>query len=217
MERQIYSSTSEEHGIAALKDSDRFIYSVGVSTGGIAEARMAKTSATRKIIATTLDREGAKFAEKQWKDAGLLDQIAIKIEDVSAPLPYPHEHFDFIYARLVLHYLPKPSLKRALEELYRILKKEGRLFVVVRSDESLEIKKNSIFDPSTGMTTYTSQGHSYSRYFHTPESIQAYLVASGFQIQHVKIYEEQLCTDFHRTLPSEQIDVLIEVLATKSF
>lgn len=216
--KQTYPSISEEHGIAALKESDRLIYSIGVSTGGVAEARMANASVDRKIIATTIDSEGAQFVEKQWEEVGLLDQMTIKVEDVSSPLPYPNGYFDFVYARLVLHYLPKDSLKRALDELYRILKANGRLFVVVRSAESFEVKdKNSTFDPATRMTTYTSQGRSYSRHFHTQESIQAFLTASGFQIQHVKMYEEQLCVDFHRTVLSEHIDLLIEVLASKSF
>ena len=212
MKKQAYPSISEDNGIAALTDRDQCVYSVGISTGGVAEMRMAALSPTRHIIATTLDHEGAKYAQRQCSSA----QIEIKVEDVAAPLPYPNEYFDFVYARLVLHYLPRNSLVRALAELYRVLKTSGKLFVVVRSADCLEAKdKSSIFDPHTGMTTYISNGNSYSRYFHTEESIQSFLISSGFRIERINTYEEQLCVDFHRTQLSPQTDVLIEVLASK--
>ena len=210
-------SISEDNGIATITDCDQLIYSVGMSTGGAAEMRMAVASPTRSIIATTLDQEGAAFAHKQCEGAKLLNQIEIKVEDVTDPLPYPNELFDFVYARLVLHYLPKDSLICALAELYRVLKPSGKLFVVVRSTDCVEAgDKSSALDPHTEMTTYTSNGNSYSRYFHTEESIQGFLVSAGFYIEHVKTYEEQLCVDFHRTQPSPQTDVLVEVLASKT-
>lgn len=212
----MYPSVSEDNGIAALVNSDQRVYSVGVSTGAIAEMRMATASSTRRIIATTIDGEGAKFCQKQIEEAGFLNQIEIKLEDVSSPLPYPNAYFDFIYARLVLHYLPKNNLIQALTELHRALKTGSKLFVVVRSTDCFEAKDNhSIFDLDTGMTAYTSNDNSYSRYFHTKESIQNFLVSAGFHIEYVKTYEEQLCVDFYRTQLSEQMDVLIEVLASK--
>ena len=100
-------SLSENHGLAILSDKDRRIYSVGISTGGLAEIRMARKNPKCQIIATTLDKEGAEFARKKVQEALLSQQINVRIEDVAKPIPYPNEYFDFIYARLVLHYLPK--------------------------------------------------------------------------------------------------------------
>src|ERR1700722_12140261 len=205
----MHSSISENNGLAALAGDDQRIYSVGISTGGVAEMRMAEASPARHIIATTIDREGARFAQEQVKVVGLQNQIEIKLEDVAAPLAYPEGYFDFIYARLVLHYLPRNSLKGALGDLYRVLKPRGRLFVVVRSTDCMEAKsKDSVLDPETGMRTYTSNGQSYSRFFHSSESIQDYLASAGFQIMHIKAYPEQLCVDFQRTQPSKQVDAL---------
>lgn len=200
-----------------LSDEDRRIYSVGISTGGIAEMRMAASNAKRHIIATTIDPDGALFAEQQIEHAGLVSQIEIRMEDVAKPLSYADGYFDFIYARLVLHYLPKDALLGALNELFRILRPGGRIFVVVRSEECPEARgQNAILDVNTGMTTYISHGHSFSRYFHTEESIQQHLKAAGFQIKQVKSYKEQLCVDFQRLQLAAQVDVLIEVLAAKS-
>lgn len=207
-------SISEDNGIKILTQEDRNIYSVGISTGGVAEIRMVANNLERHVTATTIDPEGAEFAKNQVSKLGLLHQIHIKIEDVTKSLPYRNEHFDYIYARLVLHYLPRSALQCALKELHRILKIDGKLFVVIRSVDCLEAhSKNSTFDSDTGLTTYFSDGNSYSRYFHSEESIQCYLKSAGFSIKHIDSYNEQLCIDFQRTKLSKQIDTLIEVLA----
>lgn len=210
-------SISEDNGIAFLKPDDLKVYSVGISTGGHAEIRMAKLNSSRSIIATTIDREGAKFAESTIEEKGLSKQIIVKIEDVSTPLSYADHSFDFCYARLVLHYLSKIELKRALDELNRILKAYGRLFIVVRSAECLAAKSpNALYDPLTGFTTSESSGIIYRRYFHTEDSIRKHLMSSKFSISHIKSYDEHLCEDFQRTKLSAYPDALIEVLATKS-
>jgi predicted SAM-dependent methyltransferase len=210
-------SISENNGLESLTDEDLVIYSVGISTGGSAEMRMAMAHPSCHIMATTIDVKGAQFANKHIEEAGLLDRIEVKIEDVSKPLCYPDEFFDFIYARLVLHYLSRKALIQTLNELHRVLKPSGRIFVVVRSSDCLEAKsEDATFDPETQMTTYSSNGNTYKRYFHTEESIQNHLIAAGFSILQVKKYEELLCIDFERLQPASQADTLIEVLASKA-
>lgn len=209
-------SISERNGINFLSPTDKKVYSVGISTGGLAEIKMARSDRKRHIIATTVDLAGAEYAKQCIRESGLSDQIEVKIEDVSQPLPYPDCHFDYLYARLVLHYLDKDALTSALTELYRILQTEGKLFIVVRSVDCVEASdKAARFDALTGLTTYSSGGKSYSRYFHSKESIKNSLSLAGFAIEHMDAYQEQLCVDFHRTQLSSQIDSLIEVLATK--
>lgn len=209
-------SISERNGISFLSPSDKKIYSVGISTGGLAEIRMAQSDSRRHIIATTIDSTGAEYAKQRIQESGFSDQIEVKIEDVSQSLPYPNRHFDYIYARLVLHYLAKDALTSALTELFRVLRTEGKIFIVVRSVDCLEASdKAAKFNELTGLTTYTSGGKSYSRYFHSQESIKRYLSLTGFSVKHMDAYKEQLCVDFHRTQFSSQIDSLIEVLAIK--
>lgn len=209
-------SISEENGIKVLTNDDKKIYSVGISTGGIAEIRMATNHAECHIIATTIDAKGAEFAKVQVNKSGLGNRIEVKIEDVSKVLPYPEEYFDYIYARLVLHYLPRSALQSTLKELHRVLRTNGKFFVVVRSIDCPEAHdKDAKIDADNGLTTYSSGGNSYSRYFHTEDSIQNYLTLAGFSIKHIDSYTEQLCIDFERTIPAKQIDSLIEVLAIK--
>ena len=209
-------SISERNGINFLSRKDKKIYSVGISTGGLAEIKMAQSDKHKHIIATTVDTVGAEYAKQRIRELGFSNQIEVKIEDVSQPLPYPNCHFDYIYARLILHYLAKDALTSALTELYRVLRIEGKLFIVVRSVDCLEASdKAGKFDALTGLTTYSSEGKSYSRYFHSQESIKEHLSLAGFAVKHMDAYQEQLCADFQRTKPSSQIDSLIEVVAVK--
>lgn len=209
-------SISEKNGIELLSAADKKIYSVGISTSGLAEIKMAQSDKQRHIIATTIDETGAKYAKDRIEEIGLSAQIEIKIEDVSQPLHYSDGYFDYIYARLVLHYLPKNALTDALKELYRILRKNGKMFVVVRSIDCPEAQDTTVkLDASTGLTTYPSGGKFYSRYFHSQESIKHHLSLSGFIIKDINSYQEQLCIDFERTQLSSHIDHLIEVLAEK--
>jgi ubiquinone/menaquinone biosynthesis C-methylase UbiE len=219
----IPASISEDNGLATLTDDDLEIYSVGMSTGGVAEIRMARANPKRQIMATTIDEEGVAVAKKHITKNGLERQIETKLEDVSQPLMYKDNAFDYVYARLVLHYLPEQDLVKALAELHRILKPGGRLFVVVRSTQSSPVKReDSAFDPVTHLTTFsytdetTGKKKFPRRFFHTEESISKYVRDAGFNIQYVKSYDEDLFVDFMRTIKSPEQDNVIELLAVKS-
>jgi ubiquinone/menaquinone biosynthesis C-methylase UbiE len=218
----IKASISEDHGIAALTDNDLNVLSVGISTGGVAEIRMAEANPQRHVTATTIDEKGVDFAKKYIAEKHLENQIEAKLEDVSEPLPYADGVFDFIYARLVLHYLPKAKLASTLAELHRVLKQGGRLYVVVRSTDCPDAKRPDIqFDPETNLTSCsfidekTGRTVSYSRFFHSVESISQYTTQAGFDIEYTKAYDEQLYIDFMRTELSPLADNVIELLATK--
>jgi ubiquinone/menaquinone biosynthesis C-methylase UbiE len=215
------SSTSEDNGLAVLTDNDLTIYSVGISTGGVAEIRMAQTNPRRQIIATTIDAVGADFAEQQIAKAGYGQQIETKLEDVAKPLPYPDNTFDYVYARLVLHYLTEQELICALAEQHRILKPAGKLFVVVRSTKCPNaLQDNNTFDPITHLTAYTYTNKTgekklLRRFFHTEESIGDYVRDAGFSMRYIKSYDEQLFSDFEREIQATDIDNVIELLAVK--
>jgi|688.fasta_scaffold11209_2 SAM-dependent methyltransferase len=213
----MFNSISENRGIAALTPHDLKVYSVGISTGGSAEIRMAEQNSRRHIVATTIDPEGIRFARQRIEEKKLSNQIEVKLENVTTPLPYENGWFDFIYARLILHYLPKNQLENALKELHRILNVRGRMFIVVRSTDCPKANcKTSTLDPTTGLTTYKdNHGISYTRYFHSEESMTNYLLKADFQPYRIKNYQEQICVDFQRTQLSTHVDSLLEVLALK--
>ena len=201
--------------------NDLDVYSVGISTRGVAEVRMAQANPKSHIIATSIDPSGLQVAEQYIKARNFESRITLKLEDVSGHLSYHDDTFDFIYARLILHYLSKSDLINTLGELYRVTRSGGRIFAVVRSVESHDAKRpNATTDAKTMLTTYTFTNpvtgtEQASRYFHTEDSIKSYLQQAGFTPNYVKTITEQIYLDFARTQPASQPDRVIEVLATK--
>lgn len=93
--------------------------------------------------------------------------------------------------------------------------------MVVRSTKCPDAMRDDVtFDPETNLTscTYsdkeTGKTYSYSRFFHTEESISEYVAEAGFQIVYVKSYDEHLFVDFKRTELSPKTDNVIELLAS---
>jgi cyclopropane fatty-acyl-phospholipid synthase-like methyltransferase len=210
---------SEADGLRALEACGALnVYSVGVSTAGEAEIRMAHANPARHILATTIDEAGLRQVGDNITAAGLNDQITTKLEDVTADLPYSDGHFDFIYARLVLHYLDRNQLEHALANLYRVAAAGCQLYVVVRSTNSEHYRDPIRHDHKTGMTTYhNGKGEEESRYFHDAESLHHYLTGAGWEITQddIQEYPELIYADFARTVPSKRQNVLASALATK--
>jgi len=210
-------SPSEQNGLKLLTPKDETIYSIGISTAGIAELEMVKNHNRRKVIATTIDQKGAAFATDFIAKNNKTSQIEVKIEDISKLLPYPNNYFDFIYARLVLHYLSKDVLDKTLLEIKRVLKKGKSLYIVVRSTKCYDANvQNATFDVTTGLTTYQLENNKpSSRYFHTEETISKHIIKSKLKLKYIKSNSEQLFTNFMRTVKSDNFDELIELVAVK--
>lgn len=213
-------SESEKHGIDLIREKDINILSVGISTAGSAEIEMTKKNPSSHIVATTIDEEGLEFTRNMIEQYGLENRIELKIEDVSTKLPYNDEHFDFIYARLVLHYLDNQRLKQTLKEIRRILKKDGLFYIVVRSRNEWEAKlEGTTYDETTGITRYpdyktlgTNNVKYISRRLHTIGSLQSFLEAEQFKVKYIKEYEEQLYHDYKRTEKVKYPNTIIECL-----
>ena len=218
-------SLSEERGLALLRPGDKLIFSPGISTAGFAEVRMALEVPDRKIIATTIDRKGLAFTNDLIAKFGLGAQIESKLENLLDSWNYAPDSFDFIFARLVLHYLPADRLDAVLQNFAGSLKSEGRFFVVVQSTTNINPNDaNFQYDPITHLSSvskFSKDGRFLSidkRYFHTNESIQQHLRAVGFSIESIRDYDEQLYHDYARTDEAigNKPSHLIEVVAVKS-
>lgn len=216
-------SISERNGIDLLEEKDINILSVGISTAGKAEIEMLKKNPKSHITATTIDEEGIKNTQKIIQEYNLEEKIELKIEDISKELDYEDETFDYVYARLVFHYLDNQKLTNTLNEINRILKKDGKFFVVVRSLNAWEAKLDgSSYDEKTGLTkhpdlkTYGTNNVKYCyRRLHSEDSIREFLEKAGFLVKHIKTYEECLSLDYDRKNMNEKASELIEVLSIK--
>lgn len=216
-------SISEDNGLNLIRKTDINILSVGISTRGSAEIRMLEGNSNRHVIATTIDTEGLEDTRNILKSKDLLDKIEVKYKDVAERMPYEDEHFDFVYARLVLHYLDNKHLENALHELNRVMKKGGQLFIVVKSMDDWQAKlEGTTYCEETGISTYpkyrtlgTDDVKYTSRRLHTPESMSQFLEKSNFNILHIKEYKELLYSDYMRTKSDLHESSLIEFLASK--
>ena len=138
-------------------------------------------------------------------------------------MQYPDNTFDYVYARLVLHYLDKQQLNEALNEIYRVLKPNGILFVVARNNKEWELSKKEFiieYDEKTNITTYYEQWKKdkiRKRQFLSEKQIQSILLEHGFKIKSLKSYREKLYTDYERTREnrSKKPNYLTEVIAYK--
>ena len=59
-------------------------------------------------------------------------------------LPFNDEYFDGIICYGVLYYLDKNDIEKATEQMYRVLKKGGKVLLVVRSVNDYRYKKERL-------------------------------------------------------------------------
>lgn len=224
MEENFKTSISEKNGLELIRKDDLKILSIGISTAGAAEIQMAMDNKNRHIVATTIDNNGLEYTKNIVKQKGLENRIELKLEDVSKKMIYSSNYFDFVYARLVLHYLDNEKLKNALSEIYRVMNNNARFFIVVRSLNEWEAKlEGASFDEKTGITKYPyietigtdNVEYSYTR-LHSKESISEFLKDAGFKVDYIKEYDEYLYRDYERTKINEKPNSIIEVCARKS-
>jgi ubiquinone/menaquinone biosynthesis C-methylase UbiE len=223
VEKVFKYSKSEKRGLKLLNSNMEKILSIGISTGGSAEIAMAKKCPNAKIIATTIDEKGLAFSVEKLSNFKEFNQIDVRIEDVSKSMPYEDNNFDFIYARLVLHYLTKQQLEKVLKEIHRTLKPNGILFIVARNNKEWEIAKKEYiieYDEETNMTTYYVQGRkeeTAKRQCLSEEQLESLINKYNLKIKRIKSYKEKLYTDYERTRKnrSKKANYLTEVVAFK--
>ena len=207
---------SELDGLSLVNDDMENILSVGISTNGNAEIEMTNRF-NGVVTATTIDEKGLNNTKYIVEKKDLLDRINLKLEDVRDKNIYPDNYFDYIYARLILHYLTNQELFEVLKEFKRILRENGKLYIVVRSNECSEPHDGFIeYNEDTGMTRHVSfDGRIATRRFHSVESISNFVKESGFNIKSVKTYDEVLYADYERTVEVTARNNLIEVICNK--
>lgn len=207
---------SELDGLNLINRDMNNILSVGISTNGNAEIEMTNRFGGL-VTATTIDEKGLNNTREIVEGRNLLNRIDLKLEDVRDKNIYPDNYFDFIYARLVLHYLADNELLDVLKEFKRILKDNGLLYIVVRSNNCSEPHDGFLeYYEETGMTKHVAfDGRIATRRFHSIESISNAIKESGFNIKNIKDYDEVLYADYERTVEVTARNNLIELICSK--
>jgi demethylmenaquinone methyltransferase/2-methoxy-6-polyprenyl-1,4-benzoquinol methylase/phosphoethanolamine N-methyltransferase len=115
--------TIELAGIAPGDD----VLEVGCGTGEIATRAKVRTGATGTVAGIDPAAEMIAMARQKAAQAGV--DVDYRIAAVEA-LPFADATFDVVVSSLMLHHLPEELKPRALAEIRRVLKPDGRLVVV---------------------------------------------------------------------------------------
>ena len=110
-------------------------------------------------------------------------------------LPYLNDSFDFVYSIAVLHHLDKEELRvHALNEMFRVCKKDGIIFVLVWAfDQEPDSKRK--FTKTDELVSWQSRedGHTYFRYYHLylKDELEKEFSKTNFQYSIIKNFYEK--------------------------
>jgi hypothetical protein len=106
-----------------------------------------------------------------------------------------------------------------------VLKPGGRMFIVVRSVKNIDYEDMSTkvwpYDEETWFTKISFLDENWNviwnwdRRFHTPDTLKWFIIKHWFDLVSSSEYEELLCKDYQRKIPSDQKDHLIEMIVKK--
>ena len=136
---------------------------------GFGAKTIKKYFSPNKIIAIDLDPRMVVSARKQIHDPTIVFEIAD-----ATKLPYKDNSFEAVFVYGVIHHIPGPLWKKSLDEINRILKKNGQAFIYDNSIES--------FKTLWGRVSRIISKHPYDSMYKKSEFIN-YLKSIGFKIQ----------------------------------
>ncbi len=143
------------------------VLEIGCGSGGGTEL-ILKYFSPQQIIATDLDHRLISLARRNVQNR----RITFEKADATK-LTYKNESFDAVFDYGVIHHIPLPEWRECLNEIYRVLKPGGKLFVWDVSIESF----NTVYGRIIKLFT----PHPYSRMYRKQEFVN-YLTSIGFKI-----------------------------------
>ena len=145
----------------------KIVLEIGCGSGWGAKI-IFKYFSPQKIIATDLDPRQIALAKKNVQ----IKEIVFEKADATK-LRYQDKSFDAVFDYGVIHHIPSPEWKDCLNEIYRVLKPEGKVFLHDLSIESLDTIRGKIMRLLTV--------HPYSKMYKREKFIN-YLNLIGFKI-----------------------------------
>lgn len=146
---------------------EKTVLEIGCGSGGGTEF-ILKYFSPKKIIATDLDPQLIALAKRNIQNK----KVTFEKADATK-LSYKNESFDAVFDYGVIHHIPLPEWKECLNEIYRVLKPGGKVFIWDVSIESF----NTIYGRIIKLFT----PHPYSKMYRKEEFIN-YLNLIGFKI-----------------------------------
>lgn len=144
--KEVYNRLAPKWGQSAWGDEglQKFIKLVG--GGRVLDLGCGSGIQSKILHDAGFEVVGIDFAEKMIEEAKKRAPNAEFLVMDILDLDFPPEHFDGIYARASLLHLPKSKIGKVLEELNKILKKEGIMYVALKEGEG----EADVFDSEKG-------------------------------------------------------------------
>ena len=146
---------------------DKTVLEIGCGSGPGTKLVLKYFSPAR-IVATDLDPRQINLAKTRIKDT----RVEFEAADATN-LRFEDGFFDTVFDYGAIHHIPAPEWKKCLEEICRVLKRRGKVFIYDVSIES--------FDTFIGMTTRLITSHPYGTMYRKEEFI-SYLISLRFKI-----------------------------------
>jgi ubiquinone/menaquinone biosynthesis C-methylase UbiE len=102
------------------------VLEVGCGTGALSVLAKIAVGESGEVDAIDIAPKMVATAQQKARKSNL--KINFRIASVNE-LPYSDNSFDLVMSSLMFHHLPVKVKKEGLEEIHRVLKKEGRLFL----------------------------------------------------------------------------------------
>lgn len=104
---------------------------------------------------------------------GILPEAEFQVCDVGW-LPYRDESVDGIFCHAVIQHGTSATIRKAIEEIHRVLRRGGALFLTVTSTEHPEYQTGHEIEPGTKMNIDAIDGDMPHHYFTEPEMRQLF-------------------------------------------
>lgn len=149
--------------VLSLIDKNKTILNLGVGAGRL-EARLLKKIKPKQYLGTDITKEKLNFLSQNWPAFEFIKANLIE-------LPIEDESFNQVCLLEVLEHIQPNKTFKVLEEIQRVLKTGGSLFISVPLNEGLE--KMLPDNPNSHLRLYS------------PELLQFELEQAGFRVEQV--------------------------------
>ncbi len=153
-----------------IDESPNSVLDIGCSEGGISSFLV---DGKRKIYGIDISAEKIDKASAKG--------IIVKAGDVSKGLPYDDNSFDIVLAAEIIEHLIDTDY--FLEEIYRVLKENGKLVITTPNLANLENRLRLLIGRYPIFVDYTSRGDNHLRVY-TARALIKQLKEKGFKIEY---------------------------------
>lgn len=111
---------------AQVKPGDS-VLEIGCGTGTLTLAAKRQAGLTGKVFGIDILPGMVEISQKKAAEAN--EQITFQVGSID-DIPFPENQFDVVLCSFMIFHMPEETRRKGLAEIYRVLKPNGRVFIV---------------------------------------------------------------------------------------